>query len=152
MLAIPSSFERTLIYCIVSYHIVFIKYQSINHLCLVCARKKRRWASGNCSATGTYPICRSRRSIRSWPTKRLTTLWYAWWAPSITWPAPSGRSAQTSRFVSVCSKCNLLETVTKYCIVVLEYWRGGQRGSTPALVFFVYVYVCSVHVVCASAW
>jgi len=27
------------------------------------------------------------------------------------------------------------------CIVVLDYWRGGQRGSTPALVFFVYVYV-----------
>jgi len=24
---------------------------------------------------------------------------------------------------------------------VFEYWRGGENGSTPALVFFVYVYV-----------
>ena len=26
-------------------------------------------------------------------------------------------------------------------VILLEYWRGVQRGYTPALVHFVYVYV-----------
>jgi len=26
-------------------------------------------------------------------------------------------------------------------VILLEYWRGGQRGYTPALVHFLYVYV-----------
>jgi len=31
--------------------------------------------------------------------------------------------------------------VHMYDFIINKYWRGGQRGSTPALVFFVYVYV-----------